>query len=76
MSVTIPQQKAPLGARDEDVLEVLARPPAGPPVDVACVPPFEAKSRPLEDLRVQIAAVIDHDAEGSARLDRDSGARK
>jgi hypothetical protein len=49
------------GARDEDVLEVLARPPAGAPVDVAAVTRLESKAGAREDVRVEVAPVVDDD---------------
>src|SRR5207245_13300 len=58
---------------DQDLLEVLARPSAGPPVDVAGVPPLEAEAGALEDLGIEIAAVVDDDADGSPRFERGGG---
>ena len=49
------------GARDQDVLEVLARPPACAPVDVAAQPSLELQVGSLEDLRIEIAPIVDDD---------------
>src|SRR6516162_4962768 len=55
---------------DEDRFEVLARPPARPPVDVAPEPLLEHEPRAVEDLRVQRPAVVDDDHHPSALLQR------
>src|SRR6478735_8480655 len=46
---------------DQNVFEVLARPPAGAAVDVAAEPFLELKTGSREDLRIQVAAVVDDD---------------
>src|SRR5438046_1762842 len=56
--------------RDEDVLEELARAPAGAAVHVAPVALLELEARPLEDGRVQVAAVVDDDDHGRPRPER------
>src|SRR5207248_6692842 len=62
------RNSAPLG--DEDVLEVLARATARSPVDVAAAAFDEREPRALEDLRIQIAAVVDHDHDRRAARKR------
>lgn len=59
-----------LRPRDEDRLEVLARAAAGAAVDVALEPLLEAQAGAVEDLRVEVAAVVDDDADRRARLQR------
>src|SRR4029079_18701879 len=49
------------GALDEDILEVLPCPPAGAAVDVPAEPRLEPEARAREDLRVEIAPVVDDD---------------
>src|SRR6476620_8103394 len=46
---------------DQNVFEVLARPPAGAAVDVAAEPFLELKTGSREDLRIPVAAVVDDD---------------
>src|SRR2546425_3593161 len=59
-----------LGARDQDVFEELAGPPAGAPVDVPAQALLEAQARPVEDLRVEVAAVADDDHDRRAGTER------
>jgi len=61
----------PVGLRfpytDEDRLEVLARPPTGPTIDVALEPVDEPKTAPLQNRRIQIATIVDdHDHRSAA----------
>src|SRR5439155_24472601 len=48
-------------AGDDHVLEELAGPATGPPVDVPPVARLDLQACPFEDLRVELAAVVDHD---------------
>ena len=48
-------------ASDDHVLEELTGAAAGSPVDVPPVARLDLQARPLEDLRVEVAAVVDHD---------------
>src|SRR3954447_20895058 len=48
-------------SRDEHVLEVLARPPAGAPVDMPAQPGLEPEASAIEDLRIEVAPVVDND---------------
>ena len=50
------------------VLEVLASPAAGAAVDVPLVALLEPEPRPLEDLRVEVAPVVDDDHDPPSRL--------
>src|SRR5207248_10018343 len=54
-------------ARDEDVLEELAGAQARAAVDVAAQPFLEVQPCALEDLRIQLAAVVYDDEHGRAR---------
>ena len=54
-------------SRDEDIFEVFARPPAGAPVDVAAEPSIELESGAREDLRVEVAPIVDDDEHGRVR---------
>jgi hypothetical protein len=51
-------------ARNEDVLEVLARAPAGAAVDVPTEALLELEAGAREDLRIEVAPVVDHDEDG------------
>ena len=55
------------GAGDDHVLEELAGAAAGSPVDVTPVARLDRQPRPLEYLRVEVAAVVDHDHDRRAR---------
>src|SRR5579872_5761946 len=59
---------------EQDVLEELPRPAARAAVDVAAEAAFQAESGLLEDLRVEVAAVVDDDQDGSAAAERLAGA--
>ena len=54
-------------ARNEDVLEVLARPPARAPVDVPAEARLEVEPGAFEDLRIEVAPVVDDDEHGRVR---------
>ena len=60
-------QKASLLARDEHVLVVLAGAPAGAAVHVPAQPLVELEPGALEDLRVEVAAVVDDDEHAARR---------
>ena len=62
--------EARLLARDEDVLVVLARAPARSPVDVPAESLLELEAGALEDLGIQVAAVVHDDEHGRARRER------
>src|SRR5438067_5858199 len=53
-------------ARDQDVFEVLARAAARAAVDVAAVTPVEPEAGTLEDLWIELAAVVDDDEQRRA----------
>src|SRR5712691_4764467 len=53
-------------ARDQHVLEVLARTPAGPAIYVTTQTFFEPKACAFQDLRVELAAVVDDDHDRAA----------
>jgi hypothetical protein len=60
-----------VGTSDEHVFKEFSRAPTGAAVDVTPQAFFEAKPRPLEDLRVELAPVVDHDqhrCSGAQRL--------
>src|SRR5436190_21004038 len=54
-------------AGDEDVLEELARAPAGPPVDVTAQALLESEPGTIEDGGIEIAPVVDDDRHGRTR---------
>ena len=53
-------------AGDDHVLEELACATAGAAVDVAAVPSLDREPRAVEDLRIELAAVVDHDHDARA----------
>src|SRR5437763_16936177 len=58
---------------DQHLFEVLAGAAPGAPVDVATVAVVEAQARPLEDLGVEPAAVVDDNEDGCACAERSCG---
>ena len=64
------------GARDQHVLEVLAGAAAGAAVHVPAQPRLEPQPGPVEDLRVEVAAVVDDDEHRRARPQRRRGVRE
>src|SRR5207302_7052630 len=59
-----------LAARDEDVLEELARAAARAPVDVPSQAGLEREPGALQDRRIEIAAVVDDDQDRGTRRER------
>ena len=57
-------------AGDDHVLEELARPAARAAIDVAAVPSLDREPRAVEDVRVELAAVVDHDHDARAAQKR------
>src|SRR6185437_6239584 len=58
---------------DQNVLEVLAGAASGPTVDVPAQAVLEHEAGTLEDLRIQLAAVVDDDQHGCAVSARHGG---
>jgi len=54
-------------ARNEDVLEVLSRPPARAPVDVPTEARLQMEPRAFQDLGIEVAPVVDDHEHGSVR---------
>ena len=71
----MPKAKKPLPG-DQHVLEELACPPAGTAVHVASIALFEPQSGPLQDRRVELAPVVDHDHDRRSRLQSPPHVRK
>ena len=61
---------------DQDRLEVLAGAPARAAVDVPLETVVEPQTRPAQDLGVEIAAVVDDDADRARRVEDDARVRR
>ena len=73
-NVTVPDGSSltrdPTRARDQHVLEELAGAPAGAAVHVAPEPRLQPQPGALEDLREEVAPVVDDDQHGRAAAQR------
>src|SRR5947208_14469916 len=71
VSQVLPETSSPDSGRcDEDVLEELPRPATGAAVHVAARALIEPQARTGEDLRIEVAAVVDDDQHRSTRSHR------
>src|SRR5579862_9965821 len=68
--------RARLLARDEDVFVVLACAPARSSVHVSPEALLERETRPLQDVRIEVAPVVHDDEHGRARRERRGGVRE